>query len=545
MPFIKSKSFQNTLSMRATAFVVACILPFGAGQALAQQNTPSTHATTTGSAATLALDSPDPNQIRVEAEAGSSKAQYQLGMLYCYGSDALNFKKNRNEAIVWLRKAAEQGLFDADLELARIRITRYKKAEPVNWQPVIALWETEATTGSHEAQANLGFLYAEGIGVEANGEQTVRWCNMAVQSDPTNHQPMFILAKLYRDGKLVPANASLAFEWMEKAAKTGYGWAQLRLAEMYADGIGTKQNFAEAIKWAEKAEASGIGKDAKTASQRYQQLAKRPNGTKFEIPVAGQNVAVIQIGTGPIGVIIFGHTGVSQMNTYLLDNFEWLENLATEKCTFFLWKYPKSAPFDQINATLETYRAGDHSVRLAFPGIATEVVSQIQQHSGLNQFLVIGNSLGTGLVIWDYSQLVENKSLSFLLISPTEAFLPPLESVVPFSRTMLIGSKGLVSDTGEIYARDPWLKGDEALNWVSARRNDPIGDLITAGQADSPRETRTSPDGRIQKLARSLDFSGGHKTIGNEITAELLAKLIQVQLGIADKKIIAEPPKQL
>ncbi len=527
-----------------TAICMFGVFLAGMQDSAAQVNSPVPSSESTSPTETLDSDSIDPDQVRTAAEVGSAQAQYQLGMLYRYGSEKRNFRTNRNEATVWLRKAAEQGLFEADLELAGIRLSRYTKAEPVDWQKVIAHWTKEGNAGAHEAQSNLGFCYAEGIGVEADGEKSIHWCTMAVETDPTNHKPMFVLAKLYRDGKLVPPNPSLAFEWMNKTASTGYGWAQLRLAEMYAEGIGTDQDYAEAAKWAETAKVSGIGKDAATALQRYRQLAGRPKATKFEINVAGKSVTVTRIGAGPIGVIFFGHTGVSQMNQYLLDNFEWLENLANEKCTFFLWEYPESAPFDEIKTTLAAYRAGDHTVRLAFPGIATDVVSQIEKESGLNQYLIIGNSLGAGVVLWDYSQLVENQSLSFLLISPTETFLPPLATVPSFERTTLIGNKGLVSPTGEVYMRDPWLKSDEAWNWVSARRNEPLGDLITASQADIPEETRISADGSSYKITKHTDFTFGHKTIGTEINSELLDKLIRVQLGIANKRILADPPKQ-
>lgn len=492
---------------------------------------------------TVNVDSLDPDQLKTAAEAGSAEAQYQLGMLYGIGSTKLKIRKNRTEATNWLRKAAEQGLFQADLELAKIRMTRYRKAEPVNWSKVIAHWQQEAEAGSHEAQANLGFCYAEGIGIEADGPESVRWCTMAVESDPTDHFPMFTLAKLYRDGKILPADPGLAFMWMKRAADTGYSWAQLRLAEMYAEGVGTDQNFTAAAELAAKAQMAGVGKEAGEAAERFRRLEKRPKATRFEITVAGSPVSVTRIGTGPIGVIFFGHTGVADMNKYLLDNFEWLETLMTGKCTFFLWEYPASPPFDQITTTLASYRDGDHSVRLAFPDIAGKVVSQIQKASGLEEFLVIGNSLGAGIVLWDYSQLVGNKKLKFLLISPTEAFMPRLDEIPTLERTTVLAAKGWKNDDREMRT-DIWLRGEEAWDWVAEHRDDTLIDLITASRAGEPEPTRQLPDGKTVTASIPTDFKWGHKTIGNEINSELLGKLIKVKLGFVDPSVLAESPKQ-
>jgi TPR repeat protein len=59
---------------------------------------------------------PDFNYIRGKAEAGSAKAQTLLGDFYMAGSDFTN-------AVVWYRKAAEQGDVGAQLTLASCLIT--------------------------------------------------------------------------------------------------------------------------------------------------------------------------------------------------------------------------------------------------------------------------------------------------------------------------------------------------------------------------------------------------------------------------------------
>ncbi|MDD5198193.1 MAG: helix-hairpin-helix domain-containing protein [Terrimicrobiaceae bacterium] len=294
----------------------------------------------------------------------------------------------------------------------------------------------------------------------------------------------------------------------------------------------------------------GMDKDEVAALEKLVTLGNGPSEPSLSISVAGVQVPVTRIGAGPVGVIFFPHSGSRGMVKYIQQNSKWLGDL-TEKCSLFVWAYPNSTPFDQVEPTIQAYRSGDLSAKLPFLGFAAGVVEQIKKASGLNQFLIVGNSLGAGLILQDYTSLASDKSLSFLIISPSESFMPPTEKIPTLERTVLIGSKGLEIGNGDLrFSTDPFLKGTDgkaeakAWHWFRKNNNEDWGDLITASRASEPIEWQTRPDGGRYRMALPTDFETGHKTIGGEINSELLSKLIRVRLGWADKAILAEPPLQ-
>lgn len=209
--------------------------------------------------------------VEQAAEAGDSNAQYRLGQALAVGNEALGLRSNRKVAAGWFRKAAEGGIFEADLALGRLRFRdyRYRVSEPVDPDRVLAHFESEAARGSPEAQALLAFAYSGIAGTDADGSKAIRYALMAAESDPKDTFPMFTVAKVYRDGKIVPTDPGKAFYWMKRASDLGYQWAQLRLAEMYAEGIGTERNLKAALDLARKADAGGADA-AKKAVENYE-----------------------------------------------------------------------------------------------------------------------------------------------------------------------------------------------------------------------------------------------------------------------------------
>ncbi|MBE2203943.1 MAG: helix-hairpin-helix domain-containing protein [Chthoniobacterales bacterium] len=294
----------------------------------------------------------------------------------------------------------------------------------------------------------------------------------------------------------------------------------------------------------------GMDKDEVAALEKLVTLGESPSGPSLSISLAGAQIPVTRIGTGSVGVIVLPHSGSREMVKYIQQNRKWLGDL-TEKCSLFVWAYPDSAPFDKVESTIQAYRSGDISAKLSLPGIAVAAIEQIKAASGLKQFLVVGNSLGAGLILQDYTALVSDKSLSFLLISPSESFMPPPEKIPTLERTVLIGSKGLETGDGDLrFSTDLFLKGMDgkpeakAWHWFRNNNNEEWGDLITASRASEPVEWKARPDGGKYRMALPTDFETGHKTIGGDINAELLGKLIRVKLGLADKAVLAEPPQQ-
>lgn len=68
---------------------------------------------------------------------------------------------------------------------------------------------------------------------------------------------MFMLSRLYAEGKGVQQDLKVAFEWMEKAAKGGSTRAEGTLAMYYSEGIGTARDDAKSLEFALRAAEKG------------------------------------------------------------------------------------------------------------------------------------------------------------------------------------------------------------------------------------------------------------------------------------------------
>ena len=121
-------------------------------------------------------------------------------------------------------------------------------------------WLPEAEKGDPHAQHMMGFLYANGRGVELKPEQTVHWWQKAASQGFAPAQ--YTLGSLYRKGLGVPYNPQTAASWIERAADAGYPNAQYDIGVMYATGEGVKQDLGTAYMWLDQAaETRGIDPD--------------------------------------------------------------------------------------------------------------------------------------------------------------------------------------------------------------------------------------------------------------------------------------------
>ena len=120
------------------------------------------------------------------AEEGDAKAQMKVGL-------AFDKEGNYEEAALWYRMAAEQGV--------------------------------------SEAQNNLGVMYKDGQGVEQDFKEAAHWFLLAAQQDNTLAQ--LNLGWLYHAGKGLRQNADSARYWYSKAAQKGHATAHLNLGILY------------------------------------------------------------------------------------------------------------------------------------------------------------------------------------------------------------------------------------------------------------------------------------------------------------------------
>lgn len=269
-----------------------------------------------------------------------------------------------------------------------------------------------------------------------------------------------------------------------------------------------------------------------------------PDTENFEIVVAGAKTEVTRMGDGSVGVLFFGNSGSHGMKQTILGAPRWFSDLVPEKCSFFLWAYPESPPFDQVQPAISAYIKGDKDkVRPDLKGIASDVLAQIRKKTGLKEWLLVGNSLGAGIILWDYKELEADPKTTFLFVSPTETFMPPVSGLGKLNRSMMLAAKGWKNDD-EQQRTDPFLRGEEAWDWVASNLDVEAVDKITESRASEPEEIISKPGEPKMVMNKNTDFGMGHKIIGEHINNELLGKIIKVKLGMADYGILAEPPKQ-
>ncbi len=221
------------------------------------------------------------DSLRARAEKGDARAANALGWLYAIPSEV----KNDQEAVRWLRKAADQGHAEAMTRLAQMYANGqglnkdeaeaarwYRKAADQNYSDAILslgvlyeggrgvprdeaeaarLYRKAAGQGNANAMHNLGLLYAAGRGVPQDDAQAVDWYRKA--ADEGVAVSISNLAFMYEVGRGVAKDEAQAFSFYQKAANLNQGGAMTRLGNMYLDGRGVAKDDAIALGWYRRA----------------------------------------------------------------------------------------------------------------------------------------------------------------------------------------------------------------------------------------------------------------------------------------------------
>jgi uncharacterized protein len=97
--------------------------------------------------------------IKKAALQGNREAQNNLGTAYLYG---VGVKQGDFEAVTWYRRAAEQGLADAQYNLGHM----YDQKQ--DYKEAIRLYEMSVEQGNKDGMVDLGWMYEHGEGVNKN-----------------------------------------------------------------------------------------------------------------------------------------------------------------------------------------------------------------------------------------------------------------------------------------------------------------------------------------------------------------------------------------
>ena len=132
---------------------------------------------------------------------------------------------NHQEAVKWMRLAADQGLADAQERLGFM----YVRGTGVSVDPAEAArwWRKAGDQGSPTSLTMLGIAYSDGRGVPMNEEEAVRLFRSAAMKGDADAQ--YLLGFRYAIGKSVPRDRAEGIRLMTLAANQGHRMAQAEL----------------------------------------------------------------------------------------------------------------------------------------------------------------------------------------------------------------------------------------------------------------------------------------------------------------------------
>ncbi len=159
-----------------------------------------------------------------KAHEGDPQAQYNLGLYFYKQGSFEDFQK----AAYWYRKSAEQNFSSAQYNLGYLYLEG--KGVEADVEKGLQLIEGAANQGLAPAQYELGTFYFEGEYVEQDYQQAYHWYQKAALQDwaPAMHN----LGHMYLQGWGVARDRKRAIEWFEKAVKQGFSPSQMALLKI-------------------------------------------------------------------------------------------------------------------------------------------------------------------------------------------------------------------------------------------------------------------------------------------------------------------------
>ena len=112
------------------------------------------------------------------AEQGNTAAQYGLGLIYNYGTI---LPKNKEKALNWYLKAAENGETDSFYRIARIYQTK-KDKKAFEW------FAKSSESGDYYADYKLGYIYFEGDNIPKDLNKALKHFQKVIQSPKANDE---------------------------------------------------------------------------------------------------------------------------------------------------------------------------------------------------------------------------------------------------------------------------------------------------------------------------------------------------------------------
>lgn len=200
--------------------------------------------------------------LRRAAGAGNVEAQYLVGWLYMplKPADVKIVESDPAESIRWLRTAAESGHPSAQLHLAKhLRVTLVlgvSQGKHEEFRREALIWLRKAAhQGVAKAMCLLGDAYRDGEAVIQDSSIAFDWFTRAAESGDLDGQ--YALGEAYEIGSGTKTDVVNAFRWFQKAADAGHASAQFKVADMFERGEGVRRNDGASRAWMLKAAERG------------------------------------------------------------------------------------------------------------------------------------------------------------------------------------------------------------------------------------------------------------------------------------------------
>lgn len=181
--------------------------------------------------------------LKLAADAGSLKACENLYYAFMQGKGT---ERNPQQALFYVRKAAEGGLPDAQWQLAAAHWfdgngIEADHDEAFKWLSICA------TQGDARGLCFLGHAYLEGIGCVPDPSEAARLFAESAEMDYT--QAIHALGRCYFNGEGIEKDPAKGIVLLRKAASRGDYRAMTDIALALANGEHVLTNFKEAMKW--------------------------------------------------------------------------------------------------------------------------------------------------------------------------------------------------------------------------------------------------------------------------------------------------------
>lgn len=207
------------------------------------------------------------DQLIQFAEAGDCKSQYKLASMYEFGDGV---EKNINTAMMWYQKSAEQGYAPAQHMMGwhakdcTTGFKWYKLAADQGYVPAIYMVGIAYQGGKgvkEDIVEAITYFYKAAMGGETRGALYNLMAHYIQGEVPVEYQPSCLkcflkysnfdwvqvgLADIFQQGIGVEQDDTEAVRWYAKAAEQGYGLAIYKLGLCYEDGRGVEKDHGKA-----------------------------------------------------------------------------------------------------------------------------------------------------------------------------------------------------------------------------------------------------------------------------------------------------------